>query len=314
MSTRDREILKEAKLSQRKVADLFGITLQGVNRGISAETDYLTTERLGKLVDLLQPIDAETSKTLRSSLHKIMASSESSGVKSSNTSYVQLNTLTDILQREKEDLIWMPIDPLTRLLEEVDCLRDYIKSVEQRLVIVTCEPIEDLRAILDERVYQFDFQNSLKGQIVVIQSETASFTPEMLLGSKAVFVKTVFGFQMIRENELNIILKRFFKQTKISPNYLPARLRDGYSKALQYSCYPTARALAYFLHEATDISPELTKYLTSVLPEYEKFNSEHVSAGWTDLEKLVADIAVTCGKNDADLFVNRIEQLKRKNT
>jgi transcriptional regulator with XRE-family HTH domain len=317
MSTRDREILKAARITQQKVADLFGITLQGVNRGISAEAHYLTAERLGKLIDFLEGIDAEKANILREHLYKIVENGESVGVKA-NTSYIQLQTFRDILKREQEDLIWIPVDPLTRLQEEIDFLRDYIKNTERRLVIVTCEHIEDLRAVIDERIYRFDFDSVFKGKIVVIHSETASFTPEMLLASKAVFVKTVFGFQMLRENEGDVVLNRFFKQTKISPNYLPIKLGNGYTKALQYSCSPTARALTVFLNELPDISPELDisselpKHLKKVVLNIEKNTTAPVEDAWTELYKLVDDIKTNCGESDATNFTTGIERLKLK--
>lgn len=311
MSSRDKDILKSAGVTQKLVADLFGITLQGVNRGVSASSHYLTAERLGKLVVLLESQDVEKANKLRSSLNEMVLNGEQTSDKVA-TGYVQLNALSDILQRVQEDVIWIPIDALTRLIQEVDCIRDYIENVEKRLTIIISEPVEDLRAVFDERIYRFDFNTIFKSEIVVIHCETANFTPEMLISNKATFVKTVYGFQNIRESESNVVLNRFFKQSKISPNHLPMTLGEGYTKALQYSQLPTVRILTQFLFEMSDISTTLTNYLKKTILNTEQKNAAPVENVWTELHKLATDIEAICSKSDAEFFNTGIEYLKLK--
>ena len=264
MSTRDRELLKEAHLPQKAVADLFGISLQAVNRGISCEPHYLNADRLGKLIDLVQPFKPDVAEILRQGLHRIVVAGDVPGEGRKTTSYVQLTSLADLLERENNGLIWVPIDPVTRLIEESEVLTAFLyKEGSKRITILTSVQAEEIRYILDERVYRLDFKTWLVGEIVVIQCDNLGLAPEMLLGEKTVFVRTVFGFQEVRESNAHVLLGRLLKGSKISPDFLPVKLSEGCRVMLSYSVSPYQRALDYlteYFEEAGN--QELAQWLT----------------------------------------------------
>lgn len=247
MSTRDREILKDAHLSQKAVASYFGISVQGINRGISAESDYLNPERLGKLVDLVQTDNPKAAESLRNALNLDLVTDNKNGV-GRKTSYVQLTNLTDLLARDALGLIWIPTDTASRLVEEADVLNSFIHGKGyKRLVLIhnTSTKTFEVKPIFDERVYRFDFNSWLEREIIVIESDTLGLVPELVMTTKAVSIRTVFGFQELRENDASALRGHLLKQSKISPDYIPIKFGNDFSETLHYPESPYVRALRY---------------------------------------------------------------------
>jgi hypothetical protein len=242
MSSNDRELLKSAGLSQKAVADVFGISLQGVNKGVNASSDYFTPERLGKLVDLLQPLQPEKAEILRQRLHRI---AEGDGRQRQKKSfYVQLLSLLEFIVRESGNFIWVIPDPITRLAEEIDALGDAIRQkITGRMVLLIADQGETVQEILDDRVLRLDWKEWWSGEIYLVRSERIGIAPEMLLSRKKIAVKTAFEFQELREIDAQILRNVLFKDSKMTPDHMPEKLGEGYELVRRYSSSPYRRIL-----------------------------------------------------------------------
>lgn len=254
MSTRDRELLKAAGLSQTAVAALFGVSPQGINRGVSAHSDYFTPERLGKLIDLLHPTAPEKAAILRERLQHRAERAERTEEK--RTFYIQVRTLADLLTTTQGGVIWIVNDPLTRVEEEVDMLYEAVRHhLSGRLVLVLPDQAKVAHEMLEERVLANDWRTPWGGECVVVQSDRLGLAPEMLLSKDAVFLRTTFGFQEARDPDARFLRQQLLLASKLSPDYLPARLGTGYQLYGRYAASPWRRLIAALCQALTSQDP-----------------------------------------------------------
>ena len=264
MSARDRNVLKEAGLSQTKVAQLFDMTPQGVSRGINDDDDYLTHDRLSKLIRLVQAENPRAARILEGHLRE---TGPYERIKEGDTNKasgdIKPVTFSELLKRQYEHVIWIPTDPIGRIAEEAAVLKHllYGETAMKRIVILTSEGPKDIEALINERLWR-EFKTWIKVELLLVHSQRLGPTPEMLLTETSAFVKSAAGFHELKDTETRAVMNRLMRETKIAPDYLPIEFVDKYKVDFSKFTSPYKRGMFCTAQiRKADLSEEQLKWL-----------------------------------------------------